>query len=464
MSYKLHKAVLKLGYSGFYTVMGRMKYIKELAHSQWFSSNQLKELQLEKLRRLLRHVRQQVPYYRKLLEGMCLDDSFGFEEFKQIPILTKKDVQENSASLQAEDVEGKENHTGGSTGEPLTFYQCENYWHHNFADKIRTYQMCGYEVGDKAAFLWGSDYDSRAHKGFLHRLWDRVAMNLIWINVFDVDEEGLYQHALELAKFKPKIIVGYASSLLMFANLVRERGITGIEPVGTQSSAEILTPEMRAVIEATFECKVFDRYGCREVGNIAHECSEHNGLHILAENNYVEFLDGGGAPVEAGEPGRIIVTNLNNYVMPFIRYEVGDIGVPSSEECPCGRGLPLMEVVKGRTSDVIQSPGGRLLHGEFFTHLFYGIKGVSRFQVVQESLEDLTVRVVPTSEFERSETLSLLEAMIQRHGDPGFRIRFELSSCIPPSESGKYRFTISKVPLSLTEKTASAKKGSGGSG
>jgi phenylacetate-CoA ligase len=233
----------------------------------------------------------------------------------------------------------------------------------------------------------------------------------------------------------------------MLAKVVRKYGIGGIRPQAVQLTAEVVTQVQREFVEETFHCRVFNRYGCREVSLIAHECSAHSGLHILAENNYVEFLKD-GQPVSVGEEGLIVITNLNNYGMPLLRYQIGDTGIPSNTICECGRGYPLMEMTKGRLVDIIVSPSGKLLHGEFFTHLFYKIKGVRQFQVIQETRRDLQIKIVKGDGFSQ-ETLHFLEQAIHTHGDPGFVVHFEICDRIPLSASGKYRFTMSEISLEL---------------
>lgn len=210
-----------------------------------------------------------------------------------------------------------------------------------------------------------------------------------------------------------------------------------------------MTPGDRQLISKAFHCPIFNRYGCREVGNIAHECDQHNGLHVLAENNFLELLDNDDNPVASGKPGRVVVTNLNNFGMPMIRYDTGDIAVASDHVCPCGRGLPIIESVLGRKTDFITSPSGKMIYGEFFTHLFYKVQEVYQFRVTQETLTDLVVQIVPRSGFAQQTVYKYLEDAIHEYGDPSFRVRFEIAEQLSSSPSGKYRFTISKVPLHL---------------
>ena len=426
------------------------KCLDELEKNQWLPPGEIKELQWRKVERILRHSYENVPYYRETFDkmGIRVDDIQTPEYFRKIPILTKQIIQDNFDNLKASNFskyEAIENHTGGSTGEPLTFYQCKDYLNYAAAGRQLAFAMCGYKMGDKVAYVWGSDYDSRNHTGWRRIVMDRLLNNVLFINTFDLSQEKIEQYLDYLVKWKPHYIWGYASSVSLLAKTAIENKIHEISPKAIQTTAEVLTTEQRELIQEAFQCKVFDRYGCREVSIISHECSEHSELHILATNNYVEFLDENEKPVEVGSSGRIIVTNLNNFAMPFIRYEVGDVGRPSNQVCKCGRGLPLMGMVDGRIVDTIVSPSGKFLHGEFFTHLFYKIEGVKQFQVMQEDKENLLVKIVPMKEFNAEKALPFLRDVIHKHGDEKFKINFQICDFIEPSSSGKFRFTISEL-------------------
>jgi phenylacetate-coenzyme A ligase PaaK-like adenylate-forming protein len=446
-----HTAVIRAAFTLWYgpTAYGRCASL--LQKTQWWPPREIEALQTKKLRALLRHCHATVEFYQKRFDtvGVRVEDVKSANDLQRIPILTKKDIQLHGTLLKSHGMSRRrliQNHSGGSTGHPVTFYQDSNYKAWEQADMLRSYRMAGYDLGMHWAFLWGSDYDARTHKGRLGRLQDRVIYNLLWINTFDLTADTLARAAEILARWQPKLIVAYVSSATLLAQLVRERNIRGIRPRSIQTSAEVLTSGARKLIEETFGCPVFNRYGCREVGNIAHECEAHHGLHVLAENNLVELLNKDDTPAKPGEVGRVVVTNLNNYTMPFIRYEVGDLAIASTNSCSCGRSLPLMHSVEGRVTDVILSPSGKLLHGEFFTHLFYRLDGIEQFRVVQETVTELHIQIVPARNFEKEKTLIRLREMIHRHGDPEFEIHFELQSHIPPAPSGKYRFTVSNLP------------------
>lgn len=443
----------RAAYGLVYCWLPRGRYFRELQQSQWLSSSELVQLQLRKLRKLLVHAESKVPFYRRRFgeAGLDVRQVAGLEDLRRVPVLTKEEIQQDPEDLTATAGADKMhlNHTGGSTGEPLAFYQCSNFRERSKGEMLRDYTLCGYRVGDRVAFLWGADYDARAHNSLASRILDRVGMNLVWINTFGLDRDKFPGYAAFLSEFKPELLVGYVSSLTMYARYVREHSELAIRPRAIQSSAEALSTDDRKLLEETFRCGVFNRYGCREVGNIAHECEKHSGLHVLAENNLVELLDSEGAPVKPGEPGCVVVTNLNNYAMPFIRYEIGDVAVESEEQCPCGRGLPLLEKVVGRTYDIITSPSGKLVHGEYFNHVFYRVEGVRQFRIRQGADRGLTVTLVPGEGFDRSEACARIEEIIRGEIDPAFEIECEVVDRIETTASGKYRFTSSEVTPKL---------------
>ncbi|MEI6778650.1 MAG: hypothetical protein WCK70_17255 [Chloroflexales bacterium] len=450
----LHGAAIRMAFALTNGWRPYGRHTAALERSQWLPWPRIQEIQMRKLRGLLDHAARSVPFYRRRFAdaGLRPKDIRTPADLARLPLLSKREIQDHLSDLLAKGSDRSqliENHTGGSTGQPLTFYQDAPFVAWAQADKLRNYRMAGYRMGMRWAFLWGSDYDASDHKGWRGHLTDRIIYNMVWINTFDLTTSTLLKAARDLARFRPEMIVAYVSSATLLARLLRDQGGVDLRTRSIQTSAEVLTADDRALLAETFGCALFDRYGCREVGNIAHECDAHGGLHLLAENNLVELLDDADRPVPPGQIGRIVVTNLNNRAMPLIRYEIGDLAVASETACSCGRGLPLLKTIMGRSADVITSPSGRLLHGEFFTHLFYKIQGIYQFRVIQETHEDLRVQIVPAPGFDQSAALSFLERTIHDHGDPAFHLRFEICAHLPTAASGKYRFTVSQVPLSF---------------
>jgi len=449
-----HGALIRTAFAGWYGWRPYGRYAAFLDRSQWWSADRVADWQRDRLASLLRHAYDNVPLYREWFEalGLTPNELRLPEDMAKLPLLTKRDIQRRAADLLAQGSRRSdltENHTGGSTGEPLTFFQDANFEAWSEADKLRCYRLAGYELGARWAFLWGSDFDGRTHKGRRGQFIDKLIYNLKWINTFDLNVETLAVAAQQLAAWQPQVLVAYVSSATLLARLIQTRGLKPIRPQTIQTSAEVLTADDRQLLEDVFGCRVFDRYGCREVNNIAHECEAHQGLHILAENNLIELVDGQGRPVEPGQIGRVVVTNLNNRAMPLIRYEIGDLARAATTPCVCGRGLPLLTDIIGRTADVITSPSGKLLHGEFFTHLFYKITGIQQFRVVQDTRADLRIQLVAGPRANETEIMNFLSETIQRHGDPAFRVQFEWHTQLPAASSGKFRFTVSNVPADL---------------
>ncbi|MEM2960527.1 MAG: hypothetical protein QXU67_02865 [Candidatus Bathyarchaeia archaeon] len=313
---------------------------KYLLKTQSMPTKDIEILQFEKLRKIVSYAYAKVPYYKMKFDeaGFSPEKFRNIEDIEKIPILTKEDIQKNTERFISVDFRKDDllkNSTGGSTGYPLIFYHSRQYQNWATADIHRHFTWCGHQVGERFALLWGSDYDyNRVNK--LRRDIENYIKNWLWINTFNIREAEFAEHIVRLKQFRPVFLIGYASSLHMLARILKKNSekIESIDAV--ESSAELLYPRQRKDIESILNCRVFDRYGCREVGNIAHECKEHKGLHISSENNFVEFLDKYGQSVGYGKEGRVVVTNLNNFAFPFIRYDVGDIGSPLGKECSCG--------------------------------------------------------------------------------------------------------------------------------
>lgn len=431
----------------------RKAALDALRAQQWLAPAALHNLQNHKLQLLINHAYDQVPYYREVMQerGLRPENIRSAADLPLLPVLTKEIIRTREDNLRARGGVGRRhliraNHTGGSTGAPLTFYQDQEYRDWGDMDLMRNYEMCGYRLGEPIAFLWGSDYDARPHRSIRGKLRD-FADNKLYLDAFDSTEQDLLEYARRLARQRPKLLVGYVSSLTLLARIVQAHGLA-VRPGAIQSSAEVLSPAQRELLEQTFHCAVFDRFGCREVGNIAHECDAHTGLHVLADNNVVEIVRH-GVPVPAEEEGEIAVTNLNNMTMPFIRYVNGDLAVSGGATCSCGRGMPLLRRVVGRSADIIVAPSGKLMHGEFFTHLFYKLQGVKEFQVVQRTPERLEISIVPETGFDTHAAFAFLRSVIHEYGDPKFDVQCATVNNIPRSASGKFRFTVSEVPVPL---------------
>ena len=394
--------------------------------------------QRERLEKLLQHAYRTTPYYRELLKTESLDIS-------EVPPLEKQDVRDQLKHLCSEAFSQKhriKNATGGSTGTPLTFYQDRNYWNQRNLSVYYFDRWAGWNFGEPQLIIWGSlaDVEGDGHwKYQLRNFW----RNQYWLNGFRLTDATMQTAFNEMNRCYPQTILAYPSSLYQFASFLSENGLTprwGLK--GIISSAEMLHPHYRALAETVFGTKVYNRYGGREVGLIAMECTEGR-MHINCHDLYLEIdsID------PYTQPGEILITQLNNYAMPFIRYRIGDIGRLSDEVCPCGNQLPVLAELLGRSTATFRTKTGTLIHGGYFTQQFYDLKGVVQFQIIQETLKHCVLKVVVSEQWTEATHRYLVQS-IQRALGEEIIVTVEFVEEIPLSASGKREFTISKVGAS----------------
>ena len=271
-------------------------------------------------------------------------------------------------------------------------------------------------------------------------------MQNISLSAYDMTDKRLDEYIKNMHRYNPKIIRGYAQAIFVMSQYMNKKGISDIHPSSILTTAETLFEHQRLSIEKSFGCKVFDGYGGGEAPAAAYECEEHTGYHISSENIILEFIKDGQS-VSPGEKGRIVITNLNNYAMPFIRYDMEDIGIPSDDICSCGRGLPLMKSVEGRVNDMIVTPEGKMIHSYLFSAVFRGISSVDQFQVIQETEDMITIKVVNNEQFGEKD-LNFINTAIGQIVGKTIKLHIECVQEIPLLKgSGKRRFVISKVPI-----------------
>jgi len=427
---------------GSWSRTSRAAAYRSLSRSQWLSVEELERLQEHRLRAIF-EVARSTRWYARLLPSADVCNRHPRRVLADLPPLTRSDLQSNLDAISVPKelrAAGSENYTGGSTGAPVRFYQSAAYQARTTAELYRDYEMCnGFRMGERRLFFWGSDVDSRDHAGLSGLVRDTLT-NQVWLNAFGSADVAPERAAAIVRQTRPRLVIGYVSTLVDVARSLTDSP-SSIR--GVQTAAEMLTPDQRDLIEHSFGARVFNRYGCREVGNIAHECGDHSGLHLLMENNLTELTDESGGAVGAGDEGLVTVTNLWNTATPLIRYQPGDVACEGDRKCECGRGAPKLATVLGKSADVIATPSGRRLHGAFFTHLFYN-QPVRRFRVEQTDAYRLEVLVVPDTGYGYHVKRRVCAAIV-RHGDPAFAVNWREVDTIPASPSGKYRFTVSAL-------------------
>lgn len=395
----------------------------------------IEAFQAKRLEKLLQHAYQTTPYYRELFKTETPDIS-------QIPPLEKQDIREQLGRLCSTTFTAEqriENATGGSTGTPLTFYQDRNYWNQRNLSVYYFDRWAGWDFGEPQLIIWGAPADLEDDGHWKHRLGN-FWRNQYWLNGFHLTDAAMLAMFEQMNQDLPQTILAYPSSLYQFATFLSDNGLYPKWKLkGIISSAEMLHPHYRALAEIIFKAKVHNRYGGREVGLIAMECAEGR-MHINCRDLYLEI----DSPDPYTEPGEILITQLNNYAMPFIRYRIGDVGMFSAEPCPCGNDLPVLAELLGRSTATFRTRTGTLIHAGYFTRQFYGVKGVEQFQIIQETLKHCVLKVVVNRQWTEATRRSLVQC-IQKAlgGDVVVTVKFV--DYIPMPASGKREYTISKV-------------------
>jgi len=270
-----------------------------------------------------------------------------------------------------------------------------------------------------------------------------------YLDTLKMDEHDMERFYQAICKKPPALLFGHAHSLYLFSRFLKEKGWVPPQPKGIISSAMVLHSNERKIIEEVFNCKVTNRYGCEEVSLIACECEQHQGLHLNLDTLIVEVIRAGKS-VQPGEPGSIIVTDLTNYGMPFIRYKVGDVGVPSVADCSCGRSLPMLQSIEGRAADYIVTPEGKYISGISLTENFAMLlPEIKQLQIVQDRIDHLSLKIVKANDYKIDTEQKIGKLVLERFGSMmGYDL--EYTDVIPQGASGKYQFCISKVSNPFT--------------
>jgi phenylacetate-CoA ligase len=425
---------------------GSVALRQRLETSQWWPRDAIEADRVQRLRGFLTDVGTHVPYYRELFARLAFDPASvqAVADLARLPLLGKPEIRAHSDAMKAGDAGPLARYnTGGSSGEPLIFYIGKGRTTHDVASKWRATRWWGVDIGDPEMVVWGSPIELSAQDR-VRRVRDALLRTRL-LPAFEMSDAKVDGFIAAIREQRPRMLFGYPSALTHIARRAEARGVAmnGLGIKVAFVTSERLYDDQRATIARVFGCGVANGYGGRDAGFIAHECPQ-GGMHMTAEDIIVEIIGPDGQPVPEGQSGEIVTTHLATRDFPFIRYRTGDVATMDTRTCACGRGLPLIKEIQGRTTDFVVAADGTVMHGLALIYILRDLPGVQGFKIVQETLQQTTVQLVVNEGFDRSGSAGIVAAFQRRLG-PSVHVDLQFVDRIPPEKSGKFRYVVSKV-------------------
>lgn len=419
-----------------------IRAFKHLNQSQWFSRDEISAYQNKKLRRLIEHVYQNVPYYHDVMrsKGMEPQDIRSMDDLKYFPILTKKVIKSNLQEMLSTDIKKRsilECSTGGTTGEPLTLFRDRDTRIWAEAARLRGWSWADYQIGNPVI-----NFQSHKWPSILGKI--RIGLiNEHSFPEFGKDDE-LISISTKIKEMNPYCVTGISSNLCRISNVYKKNNINGIHIPVIFPTSEMLYDHQRKHLENVLNGKVYDYYGCVEIGSLAYEC-EYNNKHITDEHVIIETARSDGTNV-FNASGHLIITDLDNYAMPFIRYKIGDVGTLSDEKCGCGRGLRMLRSLDGREQEFLKASDGNLVSAIYFPTRLKKLKGIEQYQIIQHDIHHITLKIVKKDLFSPEILEKMIRVIKEKIGN-NVNIRVDECDHIPLTARGKTRLVISHVPV-----------------
>ena len=430
----------------------KLAQLFQLEQSQWWTPGQLQDMQFRQLQQVVRFARETVPFYRQHLKEFPGTHKIDPESWRNLPILSRQALHQASQQLKSERIPKEHGRqipvrTSGSTGmvvevlaTDLTqfFWQVfclrDHHWHRrDMQGKLLVIRYIKDQTGKSADGLhnqgWGSATDDAMLTG-------PAALYSILLDVPYL--------AGRLMEEKPAYLLSHPSVLLGLAQYCLDHGIRprGLQEV--RSLGESLPESLRGLCHQAWGVPLVDVYSCQEAGYLALQCPEHEHYHVQSENVLLEVIDDAGRPCKPGEIGRVVITSLNNFATPLIRYELGDYA-EVGEPCPCGRGLPVLKRIMGRYRNLLTLPNGEQRWPRLgYESKLQEVAPIELMQMIQHSVDEIEVRLVmprPLTEAEKTH----LSAFIHKNLEHPFQLRFEYVDTIRNSANGKLEQFISKL-------------------
>ena len=438
----MRKQLAKTIYNIYHNdVIKAEKYISKI---EYLTKSEIESYQLRKLNLLLDYSYKYVPFYKEILNaiGFGCKELKSIDELKKLPIISKNELRENfNLFIPQKEIKFTTGRTSGSTGEPFIFRKCNNCKVTEMALGLRFEKNMGIKIEDRKLLIWGG-IEMNSYKKVLRHIKNYIYSYDVYNN-YNINKESVSNLIDKLYKNKYLYYRSYPSTMALIAReLKNKQQVFNNCPKAISVSVETLMVSDRNIIEKVFGKILYDQYGCGEVNSIAFECSEHQGLHHAFEHSIIEVLDNNNNPSKSG---KLIITNLDNYAMPLIRYENGDVITLSENQCSCGRESILISNIEGRIFDQIVGINGNIVHGGFFDDLILKSNtNISKWQIVQNDIDNLTLYYVSKDDISMA-SKNYIEQNIKKQLGSNTKITYEKKNYIMPEENGKYRFVKSML-------------------
>lgn len=419
-----------------------------LKKSQYWTKEQLEEYQLKKLKQLLDHAYENVPYYTRIFDERDLKptDIQKIDDLNLLPILTKELIKDNINDLKSTNLPKNKFEyvtTGGSTGDPMGFYYEKGVSRAQEWAFIKTlWDRVGYNFRDKCVILRGNIVKN-TESG---KLWEKSFFNRwLILSSYHMTDENLVSYVDKMREFDPKFIQAYPSNITILAKFMEKNDLSPFKNLkAVLCGSENIFTWQKELVERVLNCRVYSWYGHSERTVLAGECELSSNYHIFPEYGIFELIDDKGDVVNDNN-GIIVSTSLTNYVMPFIRYKTDDIGIISKEKCSCGRNYPLFRTIEGRLQDYIITKNKNLvsLTALIFSQHFNSFSSIKEMQIVQKEVGEIIIKIIPETNYSKKNEVEILSKIKNVVDD--LTIDFEYVDTIPRTNSGKHKFLIQNL-------------------
>lgn len=414
---------------------------KQLCLNEKKSLEELLEEQEAQKKALVKYAFEEIPFYKRHYSEVDFELGDMEQEgwFEKLPIITKDHLRNSFEEFTPQDLKNfrRISTTGGSTGVPT---KCG--YDGRITEEVYSWRLQSwYNVHpwDDHAYVWRDTRTTKIAKLKNALLW--WPTKHLKLNASFITEEAIVAFLKDFNCAKPTLLQGYVGAVCQVAQYVLEHSIQLHVPKFVWVTSAPISPVQRKLLEDAFHAPVCDQYGSCEIRWIAQQCPQANGLHVNIDHVFLEFVDDANISVPCGNYGKTLLTNLEDYVFPMIRYENGDRGRWLNQRCSCGRPLPLIDSVKGRESESFVLPSGRTINGEYLTTIFDENPDIVRgFRVIQHKDLSITVEYIPAHE-NISLALKVIEENFRNQLDNEVGLSF-VSKREISHDRGKLRFVI----------------------